>query len=51
MKPHGRGKLSMGGNSMEKRKWTDHVRSLYLRYDRMMEKQGFYWELYQAQFA
>ncbi|MBR4067253.1 MAG: M23 family metallopeptidase [Clostridia bacterium] len=27
---------------MEKRKWTDHVRSLYLRYDRMMEKQGFY---------
>lgn len=27
---------------MEKKKWTDRVRSAYQRYDRMMEKQGFY---------
>lgn len=27
---------------MEKIKWTDRIRNMYRRYDRMMEKQGFY---------
>lgn len=27
---------------MEKKKWTDRIRRAYQRYDRMMEKQGFY---------
>lgn len=36
------GSLSMGGIAMERQTFWDRMRSAYRRYDRMMEKQGFY---------